>query len=69
MPKTLELLNRNPITYESAASHEDNIINKLADVAFTNTLYQYLWDQRRSIEALTAHHLGLASKDSCLVLD
>jgi hypothetical protein len=69
MPGTLNLLNRNPITYESAASDEDNIISKVADVAHTNTLYGYLWEQRRSIEALTAHHLGLASKDSCLVLD
>lgn len=69
MPGTLKLLNRDPITYESAARHEDNVINQLAYVAQTNNLYEYLWEQRGSIEALTAHHLGLASKDTCLVLD
>jgi hypothetical protein len=68
MPSTLKLLNRNPITYESAVNDEDNIISKVADVAHTNNLYEYLWEQRRSIEALTAHHLRLASKESCLVL-
>jgi hypothetical protein len=41
MPGTLKLLNRNPITYESAASDEDNIISKVVDVAHTNTLYEY----------------------------
>jgi hypothetical protein len=69
MPGTLKLLNRHPITYESAAKHEDNVINQLAYVAQTNNLYEYLWEQRGSIEALTPHHLGLASKDTCLVFD
>ncbi len=69
MPGTLGLLNRNPITYESAAEREDNVIHQLAYVAQTNNLYEYLWGQRQSIKALTALHLGLASEDACLVLD
>jgi hypothetical protein len=69
MPGTLKLLNRDPITYESAASDKDNIISKIANVAHINTLYEYLWEQRQFIKALTAHYLRLASKDSCLVLD
>jgi hypothetical protein len=69
MPGTRKLLNGNIITFESAARREDNFINKLAYETQINNLYEYLWEQRQSIEALAAHHLGLASKDTCLVLD
>jgi hypothetical protein len=51
---TLKLLNHNLITNESAANDEDNIISKVADVVHTNTLYEYHWEQRQSVEALTA---------------
>lgn len=69
MPVRLPLLNRAPITYSSAAEHEDNIINKLAYVKENEKLIAYLRDQTQSIEALVAHHLGLSSKDKCVVLD
>lgn len=68
MPTTLELLGRDPITYESACKSETNILNKLGYASATKYLYADLWMQRRSIAALTKHHLGLGSEDSCTVL-
>lgn len=68
MPATLELLNRDPISYESAARREDNIIPQLACVRQTKRLYESLWQARGTIEAITTHHLGLGSTHTCTVL-
>lgn len=68
MPVTLEL-ERGPITYAAAAELEKNAINQLAYVPKVKELYDYLWKQRSSIEALTAHHLCLSKHDTCRVLD
>jgi len=65
----LPLLNRAPITYSSAAQHEDNIINKLKSYEETKQLVAYLQGEKQSIETLVAHHLGLSSKDKCVMLD
>lgn len=65
----LELVGRNPITYESASEKETNIINQLAYVPATKKLYENLWQQREAIGALTKRHLGLGSKDACTVFD
>lgn len=55
----LPLLNRNPITYESAINKDVNMLNKLKHPAANRKLYRRLWGERRAIEALTRHHLGL----------
>ncbi|XP_044721332.1 uncharacterized protein HRG_04247 [Hirsutella rhossiliensis] len=68
MPAILDLLGRDPITYESACKSESNIINKLGYVSAAKHLFADLWMQRRSIAALTKHHLGLGPEDSCTVL-
>ncbi|PNY25379.1 Aminoglycoside phosphotransferase [Tolypocladium capitatum] len=68
MSETLELLNRDPISYESAARHEDNVIQQLAYVRQTKRLYESLWQARGTIEAITTHHLGLGSTHTCTVL-
>ncbi|KAM4064891.1 aminoglycoside phosphotransferase [Hirsutella rhossiliensis] len=68
MCSTLELLDRGPITYESAANKEANILNQLPHVAATKALYRSLWDQRDVIAALAKHHLRLGHRDECVAL-
>lgn len=65
---TRELLDRGPITYESASKKERNVINQLADVPATKDLYQKLWECRDTICALVRHHLNLRRSDTCEVL-
>lgn len=60
VPSTSLELDHGLITYEDAADSEDNVINQLAYFRKTKKLFNDLWEQRRSIEALTAHHLGLS---------
>ncbi|KAK3906681.1 hypothetical protein C8A05DRAFT_40528 [Staphylotrichum tortipilum] len=59
----LPLLNRAPITYDSAINKDGNILNKLKYAAANEELYERLWAERRAIEALTKHHLGLGPRD------
>lgn len=68
MCSTLELLDRGPITYESAANKEANILNQLLHVAATKALYRSLWNQRNVISALAKHHLRLGHRDECVAL-
>lgn len=68
MPATFELVNRDPISYESAIRREDNIIQQLTYVGETAKLDASLWQARGAIQALTKHHLSLGRKDSCTVL-
>ncbi|POR34351.1 Uncharacterized protein TPAR_05431 [Tolypocladium paradoxum] len=68
MPPTLELVGRGPITIESAIEEENNIINWVSYGPATDRLYQELWEQRDSMEALVKHHLALGRQDMCIVL-
>jgi hypothetical protein len=66
MDRTIEL-DSGPITYGDAVKSEINIINQFAYYEETKKLCKDLWEQRQSIEALTAHHLGLGQNGACIV--
>jgi hypothetical protein len=44
-----------------------NIISQAAYLEAATELYQSLWDQRQTIEALVRHHLRLSNRDTCTV--
>lgn len=67
MPSTLQLVNREPITFESATQTDENIINQSAYVAATTSLYRQLWAERNTISAIVKHHLGLGHLHNCTV--
>lgn len=69
LPSTSLELDHGLITYEDAADSEDNVINQLAYFKKTKELLNHLWEQRRSIEALVAHHLDLSQNEACIVQD
>ncbi|KAK7398606.1 hypothetical protein QQX98_012015 [Neonectria punicea] len=64
---TIDLLDRPPITYNSALNTDKNIIHEAGHVAATETLYRKLWGEKSTIRALTKHHLGLGDHDTCTV--
>jgi hypothetical protein len=66
MPTTLKLDRRKPITYESALKKDANI-SQAAHLEAATELYQSLWDQRQTIQALVKHHLRLSNRDTCIV--
>ncbi|KAI0467909.1 hypothetical protein F4859DRAFT_219128 [Xylaria cf. heliscus] len=68
MLPTLELANRGPITIESALEEEKNVINWASYGPATERLYQEIWEQRGSVEALVKHHMALGRQDRCVVL-
>lgn len=51
----------------AAQRNERNILARLQRSHATEQLYQELWHDRRTIEAVTAHHLGLISPSACTV--
>ena len=67
MPTVIKLDHRKPITYESALNKDTNIISQAAYLEAATELYQSLWDQRPTIEALVRHHLRLSNQDTCTV--
>ncbi|OBT83687.1 hypothetical protein VE02_07576 [Pseudogymnoascus sp. 03VT05] len=67
MPTAIKLDHRKPITYESALNKDVNIISQAAYLEAATELYQSLWDQRQTIEALVRHHLRLSKQDTCFV--
>ncbi|OAF54176.1 hypothetical protein VC83_09550 [Pseudogymnoascus destructans] len=69
MPTTLEFHGRNPITFESAEKVEANVIRQLGYGPAAAELRQELWKERREIEAIAKHHLGLGSELSYTVLE
>lgn len=69
VPSTSLELDHGLITYKDAADSEDNVINQLAYFRKTKMLFNHLWEQTRSIEALTAHHLGRSQNEACIVQD
>ena len=48
---------RKPIIYESALKKDANIISQAAHLEAATELYQSLWDQRQTIQALVKHHM------------
>ncbi|OBT65052.1 hypothetical protein VE03_05186 [Pseudogymnoascus sp. 23342-1-I1] len=52
MSTTINLDHGKPITYESALNKDANIINQAAYLEAATELYQSLWDQRQTTEAL-----------------
>jgi hypothetical protein len=67
MPAALELDNGTHITYESAVKKDVNIINDATYPGARRQLFQKLWDQRATIQALVRHHLRLRDQDACIV--
>lgn len=67
MPTAIELDHRKPITYESAFQKDANIIHQAPYLEAATELYQSLWDQRQTIQALVEHHLRLITRDTCIV--
>lgn len=65
---TIQLLNRGPITIESALEEEENIINRASYGPATEKLYQHIWHQRSLVEDLVRHHMGLGTQVKCVVL-
>jgi hypothetical protein len=53
-----EFNGRDPITYQSAANKEANIIYQLAHSPAAAKLRQEIWERREEIKALTKHHLS-----------
>jgi hypothetical protein len=66
-PTAIKLDHRKPITYEPALKKDVNIISQAAHIQATTELYQSLWDQRQTIQALVKHHLRLSTQDICFV--
>ncbi|KFY19077.1 hypothetical protein V493_08159 [Pseudogymnoascus sp. VKM F-4281 (FW-2241)] len=65
---TLDLDGRKPITFISAEKKEANILHQLGYAPAAAELRHELWKQRREIEAIAKHHLGLGSESSYTVL-
>jgi len=66
MPTALKLDCRKPITYEPVLK-DANIISQAAYLEAATELYQSLWAQRQTIQALVKHRLRLSNRDTCIV--
>ena len=51
----------------AAQRSERNILARLQRSHATKQLYQNLWHERKTIEAVTAHHLGQINPSACAV--
>jgi len=67
IPTAINVDHRKPITYESALDEDTNIISEAAYFEAATELYQSLWNQRQTIQALVRHHLRLSNRDACIV--
>ena len=67
MPTVLMLDRRKPTTYESALKKDENIINEVSYQEAATELYEALWNQRHTIQAIVKHHLRLGIRDDCFV--
>ncbi|POR35357.1 Aminoglycoside phosphotransferase [Tolypocladium paradoxum] len=67
MTTTFHLPNRAPITYESAAKQDFDVIKRLAHATATENLRKVLQQHEKDIIAVTRHHLRLSPLDSCQV--
>jgi hypothetical protein len=59
MPPTLNLVDRAPVTFESAIDQDSNFIHQASYVAAQHTFYQRLWSQCHGIDTVVRHHLNL----------
>lgn len=67
MAATIKLDRGKPTTYKSALGTYSNVISKAAHHEAATELYELLWNQRQTIEALVRHHLRLSDQDACKV--
>ena len=65
----LSISNGDRFTLKAAQKNERNILSRLKRSDCTAKLYQELWCDRKSIEAITAHHLGRIDPSACVVQD
>ncbi|KZF22295.1 hypothetical protein L228DRAFT_211288 [Xylona heveae TC161] len=66
MPKTRRLLNKE-ITLSAALNDESNILQKLTYWEKRDRLYDHVLRHSESIQAITAHHLGLGNSSACII--
>ncbi|KAI9839089.1 MAG: hypothetical protein M1837_002228 [Sclerophora amabilis] len=64
MVKSLPLL-RGHITLEDALADDDNMLEKIGYPSQRFDYWYELWSQRRNVEALVTHHLGLGKTETC----
>lgn len=64
MPKTLLLL-RGDITLSAAKYKEINIIHALGYVPRKHRIFDYLYENRESIQAVVPRHLDLSDSETC----
>lgn len=69
MATKLDFHGRGPITYKSATNKKANILHQLGYPLAATKLWREIWRQRKEIEALTKHHLGLGTEYTCTVLN
>ncbi|CAL3964399.1 unnamed protein product [Diplocarpon coronariae] len=67
MPTTIELDKRKPTTSESALNKGPNIISKAAYREVPKVLYNSLYEQRETIQALVKHHSRLSDRNTCIL--
>jgi len=60
---------RGEITYSTAKREEVNILHRLGYPDQRTKFFTHIASKRNWIEAIVAHHLNLASSDSCHVAD
>jgi hypothetical protein len=65
----LFISNGDRFTLKTAQKNERNILSRLKRSNCTARLSQKLWRDRKTIEAITAHHLGRIDPSSCVVQD
>jgi hypothetical protein len=53
--------------YESVIKKDANIISQAVYLEAATELYDLLWDQRQTIQALVRHHLRLTNRDTYIV--
>jgi hypothetical protein len=63
----LFISNGDRFTLKTAQKNERNILSRLKRSNCTARLYQELWRDRKTTEAITAHHLGRIDPSSCVV--
>jgi hypothetical protein len=63
------LLVRGEITYAAAKEQDSNILHQLGYREQKIRYFTYLYRDRKLIETIVAHHLGLISADACHIVD
>lgn len=63
----LSISNGERLSLSAAQRNERNLLARLQRSQATKQLYQDLWHDRKAIEAIAAHHLGLSGSSACTV--